>query len=136
MFFLLFSYGSWAILILRLALGLILVAHGWPKIKDLKQNGANFNGMGFKPGMFWGTVAAVLEFFGGIAIIIGLYTIPFAFLLAGQFVVIIIWKWAKGMPLTGANGWELDLIILAALVVLIALGAGPYAFDRIFLGAF
>src|SRR5580658_7658830 len=103
MFPLLFFYSAWAMLALRVALGAVLIAHGWPKIKDLKQNGKNFDGMGFRPGIFWGTVAAILEFFGGILIVLGLFTVPVAFFLAGQFVVIIFWKLSKNMPLV--NGW-------------------------------
>jgi uncharacterized membrane protein YphA (DoxX/SURF4 family) len=47
MFPLYFLYDIWAILILRIVLGLIFIAHGWPKIKDLRQNAKNFSGMGF-----------------------------------------------------------------------------------------
>ena len=121
-------------LVLRVALGAVLIAHGWPKIKDLKQNAKNFYGMGFKPGIFWGSVAAILEFFGGILLILGFFTAPVAFLLAGQFVVIIFWKLSKNMPLVG--GWEFDLLILAGLLVLLSLGAGPYALDRMFYWSF
>jgi hypothetical protein len=67
----------------------------------------------------------ILEFFGGILLILGFFTAPVAFLLAGQFVVIIFWKLSKNMPLVG--GWEFDLLILAGLLVLLSLGAGPYA---------
>ena len=49
---------DWGFLALRLAVGAILLVHGWPKLKDLKANGVNFEAMGFRPGPLWGTVAA------------------------------------------------------------------------------
>lgn len=134
MFPLYFLYDMWPVLILRLALGIILIGHGWPKLRDLKQNAKNFDGMGFKPGRLFGTIAAILEFFGGIALILGLFTTEVAALLALQFIVILFWKWFKKTPLTGAYGWELDLIILAALIALFALGAGAFSLDRIWFG--
>lgn len=129
-----FLYDMWPVLLVRLALGIILIAHGWPKLRDLKTNAKNFDGMGFRPGRLFGTVAAILEFFGGIALILGIFTTEVAALLALQFIVILIWKWFKKTPLTGAYGWELDLIILAALIAIFSLGAGAFSLDRIWFG--
>jgi putative oxidoreductase len=134
MFPLYFLYDMWPVLILRLALGIIFLAHGWPKLRDLRANAKNFDAMGFKPGKLFGTVAALLEFFGGLALILGLFTTVVAGLLALQFIVIILWKWAKKIPLKGTNGWELDLIILAALIALFSLGGGAFSLDRIWFG--
>lgn len=132
MFPLYFLYDQWPVLILRIALGAILIAHGWPKIKNLKQNAKNFAGMGFKPGGLFGTIAALLEFFGGVAILIGLFTAFFAGLFALEFIVIIIWKWLKRMPFVG--GWEFDFLILAGVFALFALGGGAYSLDRFLFG--
>lgn len=132
MFPLYFLYDMWPVFIIRLALGIIFIAHGWPKIRDLKQTAKNFDAMGFRPGKFFGTVAALLEFCGGIAIILGLFTAAIAGLFALQFIVILFWKWIKKMPLVG--GWEIDILILAAVVVLFSLGGGAFSLDRILLG--
>jgi putative oxidoreductase len=134
MFPLYFLYDMWPVLILRLALGIIFLAHGWPKLRDLKQTAKNFDGMGFKPGALFGTTAAFLECIGGIGLIIGLFTSFFAGLFVLEFAVILVWKWAKGMSLQGPNGWELDMLILAAVIALFALGGGAYSLDRIVLG--
>jgi putative oxidoreductase len=134
MFPLYFLYDMWPVLILRIALGVIFVTHGWPKIRDLKQNAKNFSAMGFKPGGLFGAIAAFLEFFGGIALIVGLGTAFFAALFVAEFAVILIWKWSKGVSLKGENGWELDLIILASVFALFALGGGAYSIDRIMFG--
>jgi putative oxidoreductase len=126
-------YGGWGSLFLRLVFGAIMIAHGFPKLKNLKATGSGFEGMGFRPGIFWGTVTALLESFGGIALILGIFTVPLAAFFAVEFLVIIIWKLGKHMPFVG--GWEFDLLILAAAVMLFFSGAGMMSLDHfVFLG--
>ena len=125
-----FFYGGLGVLALRLALGAIFIVHGWPKLKDLKKTATGFNGIGFKSGGFWGTLVALLEFFGGIALVLGFYTQTFAALFALEFLTIVVWKLAKRQPFVG--GWEFDLIVLAGLLVLVANGGGAYSLDRTF----
>ncbi len=123
-----FGYGDLALLVLRVVLGIIFVVHGWSKIADLKKNSEAFRSMGFRPGAFWGTLAALLEFFGGIAFIFGIFTSALAFLFAAQFLVIILWRLGKRHHFVG--GWEFDLLIFASLLLFISLGAGHFVFDR------
>ena len=100
------------------------------ELKDLRKTAAGFDAMGFRPGKFWGALVALLEFFGGIALVLGFYTQTFAALFALQFITIIVWKLAERQPFVG--GWELDLLILTALLVLVANGSGAYSLDRAF----
>ncbi len=123
---LLFWYGGFGFVIPRLILGAMLIVHGWPKIKNLKQTAQNFGGMGFRPGVLWGTIAAVLEFVGGIGLVLGLWVPYLCFLFLGEFFVIIVWKWAKKMPFVG--GWEFDAIIFALLLTFFTLYGGFYLF--------
>lgn len=132
MFPLYFLYDMWPVLILRLALGAIFIVHGWPKLKNLRQTAKNFDAMGFKPGKLSGTIAALLEFFGGIALVVGLLVAYVSALYIIEFAVITIWKIAKKSPFV--NGWEFDLIILAGGIALFALGGGAYSLDRLWLG--
>lgn len=125
MYPLFFYYGGWSLFFLRLVVGAIVIVHGWPKIKNLKQNAANFEGMGFRPGMLWGTIAALVEFVGGIALIAGIFASIVALSLAFEFIVIVIWKLIKKNPFVG--GWEFDLLILAAVCVLLMFGAGSFS---------
>lgn len=124
----LFVFNNWALLLLRVVLGVILVYHGWPKIKDLAKTGKDFAGMGFKPGKFWGTLVAVLEFVGGIFIIAGLFTQIVSFLLAVQFFIIIITIKRSA----GFTDIELDLLLLATTILTATTGAGPYSIDHYF----
>ncbi|MAZ40743.1 hypothetical protein CL654_01325 [bacterium] len=122
-----FSLGEYQQVVLalsRLTVGLVMVYFGWPKIKDLRANANDFTGMGFKPGWFWGTPIAFLEFFGGILMIVGVYAEIFAILFAAQMLVGTIWKVKvqKGFP-----HYSYDLILFALCLVLIVFGAGSYS---------
>ncbi|MDI6820556.1 MAG: DoxX family protein [Patescibacteria group bacterium] len=119
-------FNDWAILILRVVLGVILVVYGWPKIKDLKTNAQNFATTGFKPGMFWGTIVGLVEFVGGVALIIGFLTQVFAFLVFARFLIAILKvNRKKGF----IHGYELDLLIAGAALLLMTTGGGIYNLD-------
>ena len=121
-------FDNWALLILRVILGLILLIHGWPKIKNLKATSQSFSAMGFKPAMFWGTIVALVEFLGGLALIGGLLVQVVAFLVAIQFIVIILKvKRDKGF----AGGYEFDLLIIATALILFTIGGGAFGLDNI-----
>lgn len=124
------TYSDVALLILRLALGGLLIAHGWPKLRNLKKTAADFGQMGFKPGALFGSIAAFLEFFGGVAIAAGFMIQPVAALFVMEFIVITIWRIFKKHTFVG--GWELDLLILGAVILLLSLGAGGYSADTYF----
>ncbi|MBI4991853.1 MAG: DoxX family protein [Candidatus Harrisonbacteria bacterium] len=121
----LLAFNDWTLLFLRLVVGLIFLAHGWPKLKDLKATQQNFGMMGFKPGWLWGTVVAVLEGIGSVLLILGLLTQAFGLLFAVEMVVAAVWKKNRGMGLV--NGYELDLLLIVAGLVLATMGGGRWA---------
>jgi len=122
-------FGDWALLALRLVFGFIFVIHGWPKIKNLKVNAQNFEMMGFKPGAFWGSIVAVVEFFGGLLLLGGFLTQPVAMLLAIDMAVATLWKIKNKQAFIG--GFEFDLLLFVSALVLMTLGGGLYALDNI-----
>jgi putative oxidoreductase len=124
-----YAFSDWGLLILRATLGLILLFHGWPKIKNLKNTAGDFEMMGFKPGIFWGTLVTFVEVFGGLAIIFGIFTQLVAFIVAIQFIVILL-KVKRGQSFAG--GVEFDLLILAVAFAIFTLGAGALSFDSIY----
>lgn len=121
----LFVFSDVGILILRVVLGLIMVIHGWPKIKNIKGT-AEWMGQTFKPGIFWAVVISLIEFVGGLFLIFGFLTQIVAILVAIQFAVIILkMNFRKGF----VNGYEFDLLIFAAALALVVLGSGHYSVD-------
>lgn len=124
-FFGFYLYSDFALAFLRIVLGILLLAHGWPKLKALKTTAANFDGMGFKPGAFWGPLVAIAEFFGGLALVLGAETEFVAAAVAIEFLVITIWKITRRQPFVG--GFELDILILAAAFLILTQGAGGFS---------
>ena len=121
-------YSDTGIAILRIVLALVLMAHGLPKLKNLKQTAEQFSAMGFKRARFWGTVVAVVESLGGLLLLLGFFTQIVAVIIAVQFLVATLKvKLAKGL----VGGYEFDLLILAAAFALITLGGGAWSLDSL-----
>ncbi|MEX1014458.1 MAG: DoxX family protein [Candidatus Paceibacterota bacterium] len=120
-------FQDWGLLILRFILGLTLIVHGLPKIKNLKKTAKDFAGMGFKPGKFWGSLVTFLEVFGGIGLMLGLLTQIISVLIIFQFLVIIL-KLKSG---SGFKDIELDLLILGAVLITATFGGGIYSLDSL-----
>jgi len=118
------------LLFLRVALGVIFIFHGYPKLfSGTQQMMGFFEHIGL-PGYFV-FVAGVLEFFGGILLIIGLFTRIASFLLAGEMLV-AMWK-AHGFfshPYA-VDKYEFPLICCAGAFALATIGAGMISLDQI-----
>jgi len=124
-----FVFSDWALLLLRVALGAILITHGWPKISNIKKTSKSFKDMGFVPSSFWASVTALVEFVGGILIILGLGTQLVSLLVFIEFLVILITV-KKDAVFKGEV--EFDLLILASAFMLTTIGGGNYSLDQIF----
>lgn len=121
---------DWAILVVRLAVGLVFVAHGWQKIKNYKQTVAWFQADVLKPGWLWATLSMTAEFVGGLLLILGLCTQPAALILAINISVALTYRLRKKHSFVG--GYELDLTLLVTLLLLATLGSGFFALNNLF----
>lgn len=112
---------EFAFFILRLALGILFLAHGPSKL----QNPAGFAKSVGLP-KYMGIVVGLLETLGAAAMILGIGTqVGAVFLMAVMLGAIYFktQKWEKSF--TEPGGWELDFIILAAaLAVFLAAPSG------------
>jgi putative oxidoreductase len=74
------------IIILRLGIGAMFILHGWPKLMGGMETWSGLGqsmqllGIGFLPA-FWGFLAALAEFAGGILLVLGLFVRPASFFL-------------------------------------------------------
>lgn len=117
---------SLLLLIVRIIFGSVFIYYGIPKIKNLGKNAKDFENMGFKPGKFWGGIAAFLEVFGGACIILGVLFYPVLVLFSIFTIVGAVWKIffaKKSFP-----EWSYDLILLALALILTVTGAGFLGF--------
>ena len=114
----------------RVGLGLMFIVHGWPKIKDVKATTGWVKKTGWPGGAIFAVLFTLLEFFGGIALIIGFLTQVVALLIALEMIATSIFsKKQLGKKLIG--GYELDVAYLTLAVVIAFLGPGPWSVDRL-----
>lgn len=115
-----------ALLVMRLALGAILIAHGYHKV---------FGGFHHHMDMvaslglprWWAFFSAGTEFFGGIGIVLGLFTRFFSV----AFVIemgVAIWKIHFKNGLMGQGGYEFPMAAATIAFALACFGGGPWDF--------
>ena len=121
-----------AFLVMRLALGAVMVAHGYQNLFRHLHDHVRLVASLSIPAWL-GYVSSFAEFAGGMLILVGLFTRAAAFALCVDLIV-AIWKvnWHNGM--TGDHGYEFPLALAALAFALIFLGGGPIAMDHVFYG--
>jgi putative oxidoreductase len=119
-----------ALAVLRVAVGGIFLAHGWQKVFGFGHAGVT----GMLTGMHvpLPAVAAAglmaLEFLGGIAVILGVFTRPIAALFVCDMVgAIMLAKSDAGF--FAPKGWEFELLLLVGSLALALGGAGAASVD-------
>lgn len=130
------SNASWSALVLRVPLGVILAAHGAQKLfgwfggNGLQATGEWMASIGLQPGLLMALLAGGAEFFGGIALILGLLTRPAALVSAFTMVVAIFAVHISNGLFVANGGYEFALALLAMSVALVFQGAGKFGVDQ------
>lgn len=120
----------------RLTAGTIFAAHGAQKLfgwfggYGLEATGQWMASIGLEPGFAMALLAGGAEFFGGIALILGVLTRPAAFVLAITMIVAILSVHIGNGFFMSGNGYEFGLILLGASAGLFFSGAGRFSVDR------
>ncbi len=129
-----------AMLIIRVALGVVIFAHGAQKLLGW------FGGYGFKGTMGWftGTVgvpaifgfaAIMTEFFASLALIAGIFGRIAAGLIGFEMIVaaILVHRSHGFFMNWGGNqkgeGWEFHILAVAMAIAIILMGSGAYSVD-------
>jgi putative oxidoreductase len=139
------TWPSWAPLPLRLILGIGFLYHGYPKVFSAQEH-ANFTGMlqgmGIPAPALMSWVAGIVEFFGGLALILGAFTTIAAVLLVIDMLVAMFkvhlpqgfsfmhMTMTPSGPTFGMPGYEVNLLYIAGLLALALSGAGAYSVDE------
>ncbi len=117
-----------ALLLLRCALGIIFMYHGYPKLFSQTASSVQFFTRAGFPAYFV-YVAGIVEFFGGALLIAGLATRVAALLIAGEMVV-AIWKVNLGHGIYAVKDYEFPMALAAAAFTLATVGAGAISLDQ------
>jgi len=124
--------AAWGTTILRFVIGAIFIAHGALKVFSFGVAGtaAFFAQVGIPFAALAAPLVIALEFFGGFALVLGLFTRWIAIPLAVTMVVAIATvHLSAGFFLP--NGYEFALLVLAGTLALALQGSGVLALDNI-----
>ena len=114
----------------RVLLAVLFLAHGVPKMKNMKGTVDFVRGTGFPGGAVFAVLFTLLEFFGAIAMLLGFLVQILAILFTLQMVATSIFAKTKlGKKFTG--GYELDVLFLVLAITVVLLGPGPWSLDRL-----
>ena len=131
------SNAGWSALALRIPVGIIFMAHGAQKLfgwfggYGLEGTGQWMDSIGLSPGYLMALLAGGAEFFGGLALIIGLLVRPASAVLAVAMLVAIFSVHIGNGLFMSNNGYEFGLALLAVSVSLLFSGAGRASVDAL-----
>jgi putative oxidoreductase len=118
-----------ALLVMRLVLGSILIAHGYQKVivhGGFEHHMNMVGSLGLPRPLAY--LSAGTEFFGGIAIVLGLFTRFFSLAFVIEMCV-AIWKVHFKNGLTGPGGYEFPMSIATIAFALMCFGGGPWGLN-------
>lgn len=126
-----------ALLVARVGLGAILLAHGWQKLREYTLEGTAeaFGGMGVPFPTAAATFATAVELIGGAALILGVLTPVAAALSTANLLGALVLVHAPNGMFVDNGGYELVLALIAGLVVVSSLGAGRFSVDGLLIRA-
>ena len=124
--------GPLSYTLIRVALGLILIPHGFSKLflADAVPASRNFVNFGWAYPLAWAYFIGVLEFFGGIFLALGLWTRLIALALTIEMAVISFavlwpnWSW-------GRRGMEYALFMGLVALAIFFRGGGRWSLDNL-----
>lgn len=117
------------LLILRVALGAVFIAHGADKLTDLAATEASFDGLGIPVAGLMAPFVALVEVAGGALLVLGLLTPLAGVALAGNMLVAGLTAHGDGAFFAADGGFEFVLVLGAAALALAATGAGRLSLD-------
>jgi putative oxidoreductase len=123
--------AGWGLMILRIAVGIVFLMHGGQKlfVYGFGGVGASFAKMGIPMPEVMAVVVTLVEFLGGLALVLGLFTRWAALLLAiNMLVAMFKVHFRAGFFLP--QGYEFTFVLAAANIALALAGPGNLALER------
>jgi putative oxidoreductase len=130
------NQASLGLLILRVAVGVTMIAHGYNHIfrgGKIKGTAGWFASLGMKPGIFHAWLASITELAAGAALALGFLTPLAAGALMGTLLVAFVTNHRKAgffVFRRPTEGWEYIMNLVAALFALACVGPGRWSLDN------
>ena len=124
-----------ALLVLRLVLGGVFVAHGAQKLfgsfggPGIEGTAGFHEQIGIKPARPMAILAGLAEFVGGILVIAGFLTPLAALALIAVMIVAILKVHLRHGFFAASGGYEFNLVLIAVAVSLLLAGSGAHGID-------
>lgn len=123
--------ASLGLLVLRIVIGLAFVMHGWPKMEHFSSwMTVSMGSHAFAPAWVQ-AVVTVVEFFGGIALIVGFLTplVAAAILVDMAVAILVVLVPTGGHWIGGAKSFEAPLLYFCAMLAFLLIGPGRFSVD-------
>ena len=122
-----------ALLVARLVLGVVLVAHGWQKVftNGLGATAEGFAGMGVPLAPVSAAFVGLVELVGGVLLVAGAATALVGVLVVLDMIGAALLVHVANGVFASDGGWELVGVIGATALVLAAVGAGRFSVDHV-----
>ena len=130
------TQAGYGLSIMRIIAGLTFAAHGSQKLfgwfggYGLVGVGQWMESIGLAPGYLMALLAGGAEFFGGLALVIGLLVRPAAAVLAVTMLVAIVTVHLSNGFFMSNNGYEFALALMAISLAVLVEGAGKLSLDK------
>lgn len=122
--------------VLRITVGVLFMGHGLQKLKGwfsghgLEATAAGFDNLGLRPGRVHATAGGTAETTGGALLAGGLATPVAASMLSGVMAVAIDKVHKDNGVWVANNGYEYNLVMMAAVFAITSAGPGPWSLDE------
>ncbi|TAM58820.1 DoxX family protein [bacterium] len=127
---------DFALLVIRIVVGVLFVLHGLQKLFGSAQSGAGipgtaafFESVGIRPGRPFAVLAGLAEFLGGGLVLAGLLSPIGPIVLIGVMITAIAAVHLKNGLWIARGGLEYNLVLIAVCVALISAGPGSASVD-------
>lgn len=123
------------LLLARVLLMVLFVVFGWQKLTDFSGTAAYMASTGLPAPTFAAAIATAMEFFVGIALVLGVYTRPLALVLAVYTVATALighpyWNMTDTARLDNMINFYKNISIVGGLLLLCITGPGKYSIDK------
>jgi len=124
---------GWGITVLRVVIGIVFLVHGAQKLFGFGFDGVagGFERLGIPLPLFFAVVVTLVEFLGGAALILGLFTRLVSIPLVVDMLVATVLVHLPNGFFSMNGGYEYTLVLIAATVTLTLAGSGEAALDKV-----